>query len=322
MTSWNKTRAGHTAAIFLISLLTWQAASAGLLRDHIKERRAMQEQSEELDDEAEDSGSAPSPAGARVMRDVAYGNDARQRFDVYLPAQAKEAPVIFMVHGGGWKRGDKAMRSVVDNKVARWVPAGFIVISVNYRLLPDAEPIEQARDVARALTAAQRQVSSWGGAPGKFILIGHSAGAHLVSLLAASPAMYAESGAMRWLGTVSLDSAAFDVAQVMQGRHLRLYDRAFGRDEAYWKAASPFHALTVAGSPFLAVCSTRRSDSCPQADAFVTKASSLGMRASVLKEDLSHREINQRLGEAGNYTQAVEAFMRGLDPQVAARLGG
>ena len=143
MTSWNKTRAGHTAAIFLISLLTWQAASAGLLRDHIKERRAMQEQSEELDDEAEDSGSAPSPAGARVMRDVAYGNDARQRFDVYLPAQAKEAPVIFMVHGGGWKRGDKAMRSVVDNKVARWVPAGFIVISVNYRLLPDAEIRQQ-----------------------------------------------------------------------------------------------------------------------------------------------------------------------------------
>jgi hypothetical protein len=41
--------------------------------------------------------------------------------------------------------------SVVRNKVANWVPRGFIFVSVNYRLLPDAAPLLQAEDVARAL---------------------------------------------------------------------------------------------------------------------------------------------------------------------------
>jgi len=57
--------------------------------------------------------------------------------------------------------------------------------------------------------------------------MGHSAGAHLVALLTAHPAFTQAEGALPWLGTVSLDSAAFDVVAVMSGRHLALYDRAF-----------------------------------------------------------------------------------------------
>ncbi|MBU6249022.1 MAG: alpha/beta hydrolase, partial [Xanthomonadaceae bacterium] len=59
---------------------------------------------------------AELPAGTRVVRDVAYGPDALQRLDVYAPAGAHDAPVILMVHGGGWRRGDKAMSNVVANK--------------------------------------------------------------------------------------------------------------------------------------------------------------------------------------------------------------
>ena len=42
------------------------------------------------------------PAGTRALRDVAYGDDPRQRYDIYLPAQPQHAPVILFVHGGGW----------------------------------------------------------------------------------------------------------------------------------------------------------------------------------------------------------------------------
>lgn len=256
---------------------------------------------------------AALPAAAadmRIVRDVAYGPDARQRFDVYAPEGARGAPVIFMVHGGGWAVGDKSNRGVVRNKTARWVPRGFVFVSANYRMLPEADPLEQARDVARALAAAQAQAATWGGDPARFILMGHSAGAHLVALIASAPKIALDLGARPWLGTVELDSAALDVERIMRGRHLRLYDRAFGTDPAYWAKASPLARLSAAGAPFLAVCSTRRAESCPAARDYAAKAQGLGTRASVLEENLSHRQINEELGEDNDYyTRVVEAFL-------------
>lgn len=304
----------------LCALAMGQTALAGPLRDVIHERRAAAAQGLSVAREGASVKPVVLPATVRVLRDIPYGSDARQRFDVYAPRQAQNAPVILMVHGGGWKRGDKAMRAVVENKVARWVPQGFIVISANYRLLPDAGPLEQAGDIARALAVAQERAANWGGDRGKFILMGHSAGAHLVALLAASPQRAAQAGAAPWLGTVALDSAALDVVQVMEAPHLSLYDTAFGSDPAYWRAASPFHVLNGPGTPLLAVCSTRRADACSQAERFVAKAAALGTRASTLPQDLSHRQINESLGEAGPYTRAVEAFLRSLDASVAKAL--
>jgi arylformamidase len=261
-----------------------------------------------------------SCAGVRLMRDVPYGEDGRQRMDVYLPRQASGAPVIFMVHGGAWRLGDKGARAVVENKVAHWVGKGFIFISANYRLLPGTAPVEQAQDIAIALATAQGKAASWGGDPAKFILVGHSAGAHLVALLGASPAMAVKLGARPWLGTVLLDSAALDVVKIMEAKHARLYDRAFGSDPAYWKAASPFQVLAGGATPFLAVCSTRRRDSCSQASRFVARAGSVNARASVLEQDLSHKEINEQLGTEGGYTDAVDSFIGALDDSVMRAL--
>lgn len=201
------------------------------------------------------------------------------------------------------------------------MPRGFILVSINYRLLPKADPLMQAEDAARALGAAQARAASWGGDPAKFILMGHSAGAHLAALLAASPARAASFGARPWLGTVSLDSAALDVVQIMESRHYPLYDSAFGRDAAYWKSASPFHALTVGAKPILMVCSTKRPDApCGQARRFAEKAAAAGVRAEVLEEAMSHRQINENAGLPGAYTEAVEAFMGSLDAAVKKAL--
>lgn len=123
--------------------------------------------------------SAPLPAGVQRIADVPYGPDPAQRMDVYVPAgttagvSAQRAPVIFMVHGGGWRIGDKAMGRVVQEKVNRWVPKGFILISANYRMLPAAPVSAQARDVQAAQVAAQQRASTWGGDSGRFILMGH-----------------------------------------------------------------------------------------------------------------------------------------------------
>lgn len=261
----------------------------------------------------EQAASSSLPAGIRVLRDIAYGSDPRQRFDVYLPPSPHDAPVIFMVHGGAWAIGDKTNPGVVGSKATYWLPKNYVLISVNYRLLPEAKPLDQARDVARALATAQRLAASWGADRDRFVLMGHSAGAHLVALLGADPDVLSAAGAVRPRGVVSLDSAAMDVVQIMDfPRHPRLYDRAFGNDRGDWIAASPYHRLRAGALPLLAVCSSQRFDACPQARRLAQKATGLDVRVEVLPQDLSHAEINRTLGQASDYTERVNAFIHGL----------
>lgn len=302
-------------------------AAAGPLRDRIEARRAAQAQGAEVpadepnDDDGRPAGNVDLPAGVVRIVDVAYGPDPRQRLDVYRPARGEGAPVLVMVHGGAWRLGDKGARGVVANKVAHWVPRGVVFVSVNYRLLPQADPLQQAGDVAKALAAVQAKAAGWGGDPAKVVLMGHSAGAHLAALLGAAPQRAAPFGAKPWLGTVALDSAVLDVERIMSARHYRFYDPAFGTDRAYWQAASPITALAAGAPPLLLVCSSTRPDQpCAQAHDFARRAQALGVRAEVAEQARSHKQINEELGTPGDYTARVDAFLSSLDAAVAKRL--
>lgn len=252
-------------------------------------------------------------------RDVAYGPATAQRMDIYLPEQAHDVPAIMMVHGGAWRIGDKEMGRVVDHKRERWLPRGIAFISINYRMLPEADPLEQARDVAQALVFVQKNAATWGIDRRKIVLMGHSAGAHLVALLAAAPELPTEKPAP-WLANVLLDSGALDVPAIMENRHFRLYDEAFGNDPAFWRSASPTHRLHAAIGPTLVVCSSRRRDSCAQAQAFSARAREFGSQIELAPEAMSHGEINAELGSDAAYTGRVENFLRTLDPALALRL--
>jgi len=226
----------NVLALLFLSCVATVPSHAQSLRERIQQFRAAHQAPSESDlDEDESAANATLPPGARLLPDIAYGSNRNQRMDVYLPAQANNAPVIFMVHGGGWRRGDKAAQTVVQNKMHRWVSRGFIFVSINYRMLPDTDVMTQAVDVKSALAAAQDKAPSWGGDPNKFIVIGHSAGAHLVALLSASPKSAYGGGVRPWLGTIALDSAAMNVVKIMEKRHMRLYDQPFGDDPAYWR---------------------------------------------------------------------------------------
>lgn len=298
------------------------------IKQRLQERRAAQDPDLAVPNGEADAATKRQPS----MRDVPYGTDPLQRMDVYLPdaflpisnansngTAPRKAPVIFMVHGGGWRIGDKASSAVVDNKAAHWLARGYVFISVNNRLLPQANPLEQARDVAQALAAAQAKAVNWGADPSQFILMGHSSGAHLVALIHASPELVAEAGARPWLGTVALDTAAVDVSPIMEGQYFRLYDAAFGTDPAFWRAMSPTQQLTAGAKPILLVCSTRRDESCKQADTMASRGTQFGVRVQVLRQDLSHRDINQQLGLPGAYTDAVDAFIGSLGAPPAAQ---
>ena len=253
-------------------------------------------------------------AGTRVERDIAYGNDPKQRYDVYLPEHLQPgAPILFMVHGGGWRRGDKASPGVVGNKAAYWLNQGFVFVSANNRLVPDADPMQQAEDVAAAIASVQQHARQWNADPGRMVLMGHSAGAHLVVLVATKPDLLRKAGAQRPLGVVSLDSGALDVPALMgQTRVPELYHNAFGSDPAFWRSVSPQQQLDRRALPLLLVCSSTRhfpTSPCDEARKLAGRASAASVPAQVLPEALQHGEINSQLGLPSAYTQAVAGWI-------------
>lgn len=244
------------------------------------------------------------------LQDVAYGPARAQRFDVYAPLQVHGAPTVFFVHGGGWAFGDKS--TGIGAKARHWTAAGAFVVSVNYRMLPDADPLAQARDVARALARAQATVAQAGGDAEGFVLMGHSAGGHLVALLDASPALARDAGARAWRASVLLDAGSVDVVATMRSPRgdMRLFRNAFGEDPAFWQRVSPMHQLSARTAPILAVCAAGRADSCPANRAFVDRAASYGTRAALLSEPLNHLQINRDLGGDNAYTREIDGFLR------------
>ena len=290
----------------------------GRLRERLRERLEQRDggRTEALGERSQRS-SKPS-TGAPTWSDVAYGPDPLQRLDVYTKTPTGKAPVLVMVHGGGWKRGDKIQGAALQNKVPYYTGKGWVVVSINYRLTPDVTPLEQADDVAAALVHVQRHAATWGGDGDKVVLMGHSAGAHLVTLVTADARQRFASRAAPWLGTVSLDGAGVDIeASMRDGVSVRLlqniYRDAFGNDPALWRAVSPMAQLRPGAYPMMMVCSTSRPDQpCGQTQAFVDKAQGLGVRASVLPVRLSHGEVNADVGLDNAMTRAIDRFLAGL----------
>lgn len=262
------------------------------------------------------------------VQNIAYGVHERQRLDVYMPEGSKKAasaPVILMVHGGGWCVGDKALPSVVENKVSRWTARGFVFVSVNYPMIAQGyDALAQAREIAVATAYVQKHAAEWGGDGARVILMGHSAGAHLVSLVGASQNIRSAAGVERILGVVSIDAGAVDIAMQMPKVITPLktrYAEAFGTDPAKWAPMSPLQQLDATAAPWLGICaSTRPDEPCAQAAAYVEKSKSLGIPAQVLSLPMGHGKLNAALGQDSAYTKRVEAFMSALDPSVALLL--
>ncbi len=296
------------AAVALIGgLVSASAGEAGPVRERLRERMAQRLQARQGEEARPIDLQAIAP-GARKL-EVSYGPSAKQAIDVYVPPGARDAPVIVMVHGGAWKIGDKANAGSVENKLKHWLPKGYVFVSVNYRLLPEAMAQGQAQDVAAAMRLVQARAGEWGADPRRIVLMGHSAGAHLAALLSSKPDMVGRA----WAGTVVLDSAAMKVSTVMQRRHPGFYDEAFGGDPAAWARVSPMDQWTRAAVPMLLVCSSQRPDRpCDEAEAFAALTARAGVKTPVLPQALSHADINRTLGLPGPYTQAVDAFLDGV----------
>lgn len=254
---------------------------------------------------------APTPARAAPrVETLAYGPDPAQRLDIHRPeVAAGPAPVLVMVHGGGWRWGDKALPGVWQRKAAYWGARGYVLVSLDYRMLPAADPLEQARDVAAALRFVQGHAGALGLDPARIVLMGHSAGAHLAALVGAEPAAF---GTPPLAGIVALDSGAYDVSARMQARFVpRLYRDAFGTDPTFWAAVSPTAQVRAPVRDWLLVCSTERPAACPETEGFARALGRATPKVTVLPVAMRHRAINVETGDpASPVTAALDTFLR------------
>jgi acetyl esterase/lipase len=108
---------------------------------------------------------APAPAIAPTARDVAYGTHPRQVLDFWKADSATPAPVVMLIHGGGWVNGDK---SGYRNGVKRYLDAGISVAAINYRMVTQADaagikpPVKWSlEDAARALQFVRSKAKEW-----------------------------------------------------------------------------------------------------------------------------------------------------------------
>ena len=256
----------------------------------------------------------------KMIRDLAYGNSPLQTMDVYLPANAKDAPILLLIHGGAWQFGDKRSTGLIKNKVNRWVKKGFILVSTNYRLVPEVDPITQAKDIAAAIHTIQTQAEQWQGDADKMMVLGHSAGAHLLALLTSHETLMQEANIRPWLASFVIDSQVLDLVALMHQKHVEFYDKAFGKQEGYWQQASPINYVNGNEIPMFVVCSLQREYACDSSARFVNTLHQIGSQAKLLQLDLTHDETLEDIGLNNIYTQTIENYMSDLHPQIKNRL--
>ncbi|MGI0134293.1 MAG: alpha/beta hydrolase, partial [Candidatus Micrarchaeaceae archaeon] len=122
-------------------------------------------------------------SGCMVKRNITYGRDRHQVLDMYVPQQPTErpAPVVIVIHGGGWLGGDKTEQAYFCTKLAK---NGYVVCAINYRLAPRHQFPAALADCELAAAWVSAHITSYGGDPSRTFLAGSSAGAHLAALAA------------------------------------------------------------------------------------------------------------------------------------------
>jgi arylformamidase len=256
----------------------------------------------------------------KLKSNIPYANPAqdRQVLDVYTPDDARNLPVVFWMHGGGWQTGDK---TDVQIKPRVFAEQGFVFVSTNYRFWPKVE-----------MGWVHKNIAGYGGDPKRIFVMGHSAGAQLAALLCTDNRyLKAEGVAFDVLkGCVLVDGDTYDIPaiimtaetrQTVHGLPLPAFGHRvkFGNDPrkhldfsavthvAKGKGIPPFLILHVAGHPDVTAQALRFSSVLKAADVPVTVFGA---------SETTHSKLNADLGLPND--PATKELFKFLSPLVTA----
>lgn len=216
---------------------------------------------------------APLAQAQNLKSNIPYVEQGNERhvLDVYAPEGAKNLPVVFWIHGGGWQGGDK---TDVQIKPKIFGEKGFVFVSANYRLLPKVDMTVLTQDVAKAFGWVHKNVANHGGDPQRIFVMGHSAGAQLAALLCIDDRYLKAEGVPFSVlkGCVPVDGDTYDIPAIITTAEMRQLAHGFPQPEyghrakfgndpkkhidfsavthvAKGKSIPPFLILHVAGHP-------------------------------------------------------------------------
>ncbi len=267
----------------------------------------------------------PNARAQDIKRNIPYANPAHERqvLDVYSPAGAKNLPVVFWIHGGGWQTGDK---SDVQVKPKVFTEKGFVFVSTNYRLLPQVDMGTLIRDVAKALRWVHDHAADHGGDPKRILVMGHSAGAQLAAILCTDERYLKAEGLSFDIlkGCVPVDGDTYDVPAIIEVAETRWrlhglppatfgHRAKFGNEPAKHK---DFSAVThvAAGKgipPFFILHVAEHPDTSAQAQRLANALKAAGVPVTVFgARETTHNKINANLGQPDDpATKALFAFL-------------
>lgn len=240
------------------------------------------------------SGRRPSP------QTFDYGP---AKLDIYAPEGASGLPVVFFVHGGAWQFGK---RSQVGAKPAFLLANGFCFVSIDYRMLPEADVATQAGDVEKAYAYVRANIARFGGDPRRIVGMGHSAGCHLIALTGMR-------GGLPGVAALILDDTrAYDLAALEKsGGMVRAYARVFS-DPSQWAALSPASYVDGKKHPPTFIAYSRADGRDEQSTAFAKRLRVAGTAVTLFDGSAyTHMSINHDFGEDGDaLTAAALAFLK------------
>jgi CubicO group peptidase (beta-lactamase class C family) len=277
-----------------------------------------------------------------VKRNIPYVEkaDERQVLDVYSPRGAKNLPVVFWIHGGGWQTGDK---TDVQVKPQAFMDKGFVFVSTNYRLLPSVDMATIVRDVAKSIHWVHDHIAEYGGDPKHLLVMGHSAGAQLAALICTDDRYLKAEGLSLAIikGCVPVDGDTFDVPAIIETAETRwrvhgLPPAKFGHREKFGNDPAKhrdFSAVTHVAKdkhipPFLILHVAGHPDTTAQALRLANVLKDAGLPATVFgAKETTHSKISADLGKPDDpATKALFEFLKvekgrteqGPPPAVAA----
>ncbi|MBI1354191.1 MAG: carboxylesterase family protein [Acidobacteria bacterium] len=272
--------------------------------------------------------SAGFAAGQKLTANIPYVENGHERnvLDVYAPQKAAQGlPVMFWLHGGGWQAGDK---SDVALKPKVLTERGFVFVSSNYRLLPQATMDELTADVTASLGWVYKNIARYGGDPNRIFIGGHSAGAQLAALLCTDDRLARGVGVpfAALKGCVPVDGDTYDIPKIIITAELRtaLYGRplpTFGHRQKFGNDPNKhleFSAVTHVAKgkgvpPFLLLYFAGNADTRAQAERLESVLQAADVPVKVFgKGDTNHVRLNDDLGKPED-PATVELF-RFLDP--------
>jgi acetyl esterase/lipase len=254
---------------------------------------------------------ATATRAQEVKRDVPYvaGGHQRHVLDIYSPRDAKNLPVVFWIHGGGWQTGDK---SSVQNKPQAFLDKGFVFVSTNYRLLPDVDMETIIRDIAKSIHWVHDHIAQHGGDPRRLLVMGHSAGAQLAAIVCTDDRYLKAEGLSLAIvkGCVPVDGDTFDVPAIIETAETRWrthglppakfgHRQKFGTDPAKHR---DFSAVTHVSKdkgipPFLILHVSGHPDTTAQAQRLANVLKEAGVPVTLFGgKETTHNKINADLG--------------------------